>query len=198
MKKIYVKLSLCLLFFILSPIIIFLLITLCPGQSRTKVLGESKETNLGEYFGSLPEEAGVISSIITSKPSTPIIIGEYLKKYNSPLFDYTNMIIEKSTTYGIDPRLIVAIAQQESNLGKNSPPDCFNAWGWGIHKKGTKCYGNWEESIESVTKGIAMDYCSKGWCDDPCVMMKKYTPSSNGSWCFGIKQFLYEMETGTF
>jgi len=122
----------------------------------------------------------------------------YLKHYNSPLLPYTDTILSSGRKYNVDPRLIVAIAQQESNLGKTSPEDCYNAWGWGIHASGTTCFGSWNEAIETVTKGLAKSYCAKGLCDDPCEMMKKYTPKSNGSWCFGVNQFLGEMEHGDF
>lgn len=140
----------------------------------------------------------VVLPSIKGESSTSLVIEKYLDRYDSPLLPYVDIIISSAEEAGVDPKLIVAIAQQESNLGKTSPENCFNAWGWGIHSKGTKCYTGWPEAIESVTLGIAVNYCLKGYCDDPCVMMKKYTPRSNGSWCAGVKQFLTDMEFGNF
>lgn len=167
--------------------------------SQGNVLGASTALpHQSKIFAALPRESGVIASSVKLGDSTPVIISEYLKHYGSPLAGHAEVIIESAKKYGVSPFLIVAIAQQESNLGKKSPENCFNAWGYGIHTKGTLCFSGWEEAIEKVTAGIAKNYCQRGYCEDPCLMMKKYTPRSNGSWCFGINQFIKEMETGDF
>lgn len=194
------KTVLCALFFIFSPIILFSFLHFLPFIGSGRVLGEniSSPSSTGNLYIALPQETGAVAYRITSSDSVPFLIESYLKRYKSPLLPFVSDIISSAKKHNIDPRLVVAIAQQESNLGKTSPDDCFNAWGWGIHAKGTKCYSSWPEAIESVTKGIAEGYCQKGYCEDPCIMMKKYTPRSNGSWCFGINQFLKEMQTGDF
>ena len=132
----------------------------------------------------------------TLADAIPVVVSKYLDHYQSKIPPET--IVQYANEYGVDPRLIVAIAQQESNLGKKMPEECHNAWGYGIHARGTLCFESWEEGIKTVTRGIAEKYCQKGLCDDPCVMMKKYTPSSNGSWCYGVNQFLEEMRSGNF
>lgn len=165
------------------------------------VLGTSSPVTYSQpskIYAALPQPAGVIASSIKIEDSTPVIIYEYLKHYQSPMVGNAQDIIKSAEKYGVNPYLIVAIAQQESNLGKKSPENCFNAWGYGIHAQGTLCFSSWEEAIDKVTAGIAKNYCAKGYCDDPCVMMKKYTPLSNGSWCFGVNQFLAELENGDF
>lgn len=194
------KLLLCLIFFVLSPLSLCLSIYFLSFPWEGKVLGEavSVSPNTGRVLSSLPENSGLFAPTIISSDSTSIMIENYLEHYQSPLLPYKDKILEASARYGIQPQLIVAIAQQESNLGKKSPDGCFNAWGWGIHANGTTCFANWEEAIETVTKGISKKYCDKGFCDDPCEMMKKYTPKSNGSWCSGVKQFLAQLETGDF
>lgn len=168
--------------------------------SSPKILGAYTSISpiSSKIYASLPQNLGVVASTVRLEKSAPIIIERYLSRYHSPLLPYKDLIVEAAERNNIDPLLIVAIAQQESNLGKKSPDECYNAWGWGIHARGTKCFSNWEEAIESVTAGISKSYCRKGYCDDLCIMMQKYTPGSNGSWCFGVKQFLNEMETGDF
>jgi hypothetical protein len=194
------KILLFLLFFIIAPLTLSSIFLFPSFLNTSSVLGESTVNQNNIVFSSTPEteSSSFVSSQILAQESVPILISNYLKRYDSPLYPFSNLIIDYSKKYSVDPRLIVAIAQQESNLGKKSPDDCFNAWGWGIHKNGTKCYNNWPEAIESVIMGISKDYCAKGYCEDPCVMMKKYTPSSNGSWCFGINQFLAELQSGDF
>jgi len=194
------KLILCFLFFAISPLALFFSVYFLGSLGSGKVLGEaiSLSPNSGKVLASSGESLGVIAPTIIAKDSAPVIIEKYLRHYESPLLPYSDKILKASEEYGVKPQLIVAIAQQESNLGKKSPDNCYNAWGWGIHSQGTKCFSGWEEAVESVTKGIAKDYCAKGYCDDPCVMMEKYTPRSNGSWCAGVNQFLAELETGDF
>ena len=195
------RLLLCLVFFGLSPLVLGFTIYLSsftlPFSDRGKILGEkiySPGPNT-QFYAALDEESGVVVPTIRAEDATPLIIENYLRHYQSPLLPYSGAIVKAGERYGVKPELIVAIAQQESNLGKKSPPDCFNAWGWGIHEKGTRCFNDWPEAIEVVTRGIAREYCAKGYCDDPCEMMKKYTPKSNGSWCAGVNRFLSEMET---
>jgi len=195
------KLALILVFFITTPLVLALsFYFLGFSENEGKVLGGSTSPlfNSEKIFAALPTSNGVMAPTIIGNDATSIVIENYLKYYQSPLLPYKDKIIALSAQYGIKPQLILAIAQQESNLGKKSPEGCFNAWGWGIHSKGTKCYSSWEEAIESIIKGIARDYCSKGYCEDACEMMKKYTPRSDGSWCLGVNQFLAELENGDF
>lgn len=193
------KILICWLFFFLSPTLILFSFVVINFYSFGNVLGDAVvKDSRSSIYASFPPEIKTIASSVITENATPVIIENYLRKYNSPLLMYSDLIVSLSEKFGVKPQLIVAIAQQESNLGKKSPSDCYNAWGWGIHKNGTKCYNNWPEAIESVIKGIKNDYCDKGLCEDPCLMMKKYTPGSNGSWCFGVNMFLNDLETGDF
>lgn len=201
------KIFLCVIFFLFSPLVLGFSLFLTnsafvfpwfnqakPRVGYTQVLGESTQRLLADF----PKNDKAIASVIRANDSTPIIIENYLRHFNSPLLPYKDKILTEAKEHGVKPQLIIAIAQQESNLGKKSPENCFNAWGWAIHEKGTRCFSDWNEAIAVVTEGIAEGYCTQGLCDDPCEMMKKYTPKSNGSWCLAIKEFLSEMESGIF
>lgn len=206
------KLLFCVVFFLVTPLFLFLTFfgfSISSKSSKniysgyiglgSKVLGlkDDLSENVTKIYASSLENPKLVADNLGIKDARPLIIERYLKKYNSPLLPFAQKILTTADNYKVDPFLLVAIAQQESNLGKKSPENCYNAWGWGIHAKGTKCYQSWEEAIQSVTSGIAKDYCEKGYCDDPCVMMKKYTPVSNGSWCYGVNRFLTDLHTGS-
>jgi hypothetical protein len=191
------KILLCLIFFAASPFVLGLTLLFGGNFSGGVVLGDSS-ISPNKIYSPFLEETGVIAQTIKAGDSVPIMIERYLERYDSPLALHTETLLSAAYRYNVNPKLIVAIAQQESNLGKKSPENCYNAWGWAIHERGTKCFESWDDAIETVTRGIAENYCAKGYCDDPCEMMKKYTPKSNGSWCAGINQFLREMETGDF
>ena len=160
------------------------------AQQQKQVLGAKSPL---ELYSALPKAIFSISQAVTSSDARPVIIRNYLEKYNSPMLPYADFIVKVSDKYGLDYRLLVAIAQQESNLGKKIPPNSYNAWGWGVHSQGTLKFSSWEEGIETVAKGLKEDYIDKGY-NTPEKIMKKYTPLSKGSWAFGVKQFLQEMD----
>lgn len=139
----------------------------------------------------------MVETQIVGEDARPLIIKRYLEKYKSPLAPYSNLIFELSETYGYDYYWIVAIAQQESNLCKKIPEDSHNCWGYGIHKNGTLRFDSYELALRSYAEYLKRQYFDKG-LNTPELIMKKYTPSSNGSWAFGVKQFILQLESGDF
>lgn len=149
-------------------------------------------------YAALPQTTENIKTAIRTGDARPVIIDLYLTRYSSPMAGSGELIIELAEKYDIDPYLFIAIAQQESNLGKKMPSDdCHNAWGYGIHSRGTLCFNSWEEGIETVMKGLSEKYISLG-LKEPEEIMKIYTPLSDGSWARGVNQFIEEQRTGNF
>jgi len=138
-----------------------------------------------------------IKGQVSQSDARPVIVERYLAKYNSPLLPYAAKIVELSDTYGFDYYWMVAIAQQESNLCKKIPEGSHNCWGYGIHKKGTLTFDNYDLSLRSYAAYLKTQYFDKG-LNTPELIMKKYCPSSNGSWAQGVRQFIDEMENGRF
>ena len=146
-----------------------------------------------KVFAALPDRSPLVSSHIETADARPEIIANYLKFYKSPLFAYSDKIVETADKYDIDFRLVTAIAQQESNLCKVIPPGSYNCWGWGIHSKGTLGFSSYEEGIEEVSKGLREEYLDKGYSTVKEIM-SKYTPLSNGSWANGVETFMQDMQ----
>ena len=138
-----------------------------------------------------------IKSEIAADDARPLIIKRYLEKYKSPLVPYADLIYQVSEDYGLEYYWIVAIAQQESNLCKKAPEDSHNCWGYGIHKRGTLKFDNYELAIKSYAEYLKREYFDKG-LNTPELIMQKYCPSSNGSWANGVNQFIEEMKSGNF
>ncbi|MBU2592709.1 MAG: hypothetical protein ABH867_02165 [Patescibacteria group bacterium] len=152
------------------------------------------ENLLGEKVLSYRDQKeGKISANLIGADARPILIERYLSAYNSPLAEFSELIFDSSQQYGLDYRLTTAIAQQESNLCKKSPPNCFNCWGVGIHSRGTMCFDSYPEAIIWVAKYLRQEYLDKG-LETPEEIMSKYCPLSNGSWAVGVKQFMAELE----
>lgn len=157
-----------------------------------------KITQLNEnykMYASLPKIMGASAANIETEDAVPVRIRNYFEKYDSPMLGSENSLIEVCREHKIDPYLLVAIAQCESNLGKKMPPDCHNPFGWGIHSEGTLCFNSWEEGYRKVVKGLKENYASV--LDSPEEMMEIYTPPSlekGGPWAKCVKQFLNDLK----
>ncbi len=137
-----------------------------------------------------------ISTLVEAQDARPIIVAEFLKRYNSPLQPYDHFgqfIVETADKYGLDYRLIPAIMMQESNLCKSIPEGSHNCLGFGIHERGTLMFDSYEESIDRATRELKANYIDQGRTT-PEEIMKKYTPGSNGSWANSVNQWIAEME----
>lgn len=155
-----------------------------------------KKVMLGQVLSSSYKSFKINDSIVADD-ARPLIIERYLTKYKSPLVPYSKLIFDLSQTYGFEYYWIVAIAQQESNLCKKIPNNSYNCWGYGIHKKGTLRFENYELALKSYAEYLKKVYFDKG-LNTPELIMKKYCPSSNGSWAHGVQQFIDELESGSF
>lgn len=172
-------------------ITLFSLLTFKPDQTVQHVAAYTSSG--ARVYASLPDDFPSVSGAVAFEDARPEIVRQYLKRYNSVLVDYSDLIVELADKYGIDYRLIPAIAQQESNLCKFIPPGGHNCWGWGIHSRGTLGFNSFPEAIETVTSGLKREYIDKGYTT-PDEIMKKYTPSSPGTWAAGVNQFMAEMQ----
>lgn len=129
----------------------------------------------------------------SEKDSRIAILKAFFRKHNSPLYDHADFIVKISDEYGLDFRLIPAIAMQESTACKVIPHNSHNCWGWGIYGNKITRFESYPEAIETVAKGLKTNYIDKG-LTTPEAIMAKYTPSSNGSWARGVSNVLGVLE----
>lgn len=190
-----------LIFFTITPLTLIVSITalLLLSNSHNPKRQISDISQVNNLAGSLVYAAipldpvGQVLGAATAADAREVIIRQYLEKYNSPLVPFAGKLVEEAEKNGLDFRLMVAIAQQESNLCKKIPLESFNCWGWGIHSRGTLAFDNYDQAIEMVAQGIREEYLNKGYTT-PEQIMAKYTPLSPGTWASGVNQFLQEME----
>ncbi len=157
----------------------------------------SRHQNTVIAYAALPTSVSAIETNVTTSDSRPVIIEAYFSAYDSPLKGYGDLIVKMADKHGLDPFLLVAIAQQESNLCKIIPDDSYNCWGWGIHSEGTLRFESYDQAIQAVARGLKSEYIDKDYTT-PEEIMSKYTPMSNGSWARGVNQFMAEMQTANF
>ena len=185
-------------------IIFFTIAPITLGVSMFAILTLEKDDQIVEItdlpktgvrvYASLPNEFPKVLGVAEAADARPELIRQYLQRYNSPIVHMADYLVKKSDEYGLDYRLIPAIAQQESNLCKIIPPETYNCWGWGIHSRGTLGFDSYEEAIDTVMTGIKTQYIDKG-LTTPDTIWKKYTPGSpDGAWAKGVNQFMADME----
>ena len=106
---------------------------------------------------------------------------------NAPLSEYANKFVEIANKYGLDYRLLPAIATMESGGGKNNFSS-YNAWGWG-----NASFNSFEEGIEVVGKGLKIGYIDQG-IDTVEEIALVYCPPNYKNWANGVNQFMSEIE----
>lgn len=165
-------------------------------NSSVYVLAQDKISY--QAFASFPKSLPDTSFSITTQDAIPELIKTYLKKHHSPMAETADFLIASARNSGLDPLLLVAIAQCESNLGKKMPEDCHNPFGWGIHSAGTLCFDSWEEGYEKVAQGLKNQYVKQGLVT-PDEIMTKYNYDSwqerEGSWAKCVSLFLEDLQT---
>jgi hypothetical protein len=144
-------------------------------------------------YAALPTNENSFSTTIHQEDARVELVKRFLNRYDSPLSPYAASIVKDADTYGLDFRLVPAIAMQESNLCKKMPVDSNNCWGFGIYGGKIMYFDTFEKGITTVTKALATKYKEKG-LNTPNEIMKMYTPSSNGSWANGVNYFLAEIQ----
>jgi len=151
----------------------------------------------GQYYAALPETTGEVLGSAVEEDARPVIIQKYLAKYDSPLLPYSMDLFNASEKYGVDYKLIVAIAQCESNLCKRSPEGSFNCWGF---ENGDTHFLSWQQAFDQVAKTLKERYIDMG-LTTPEQIMPKYAPPSvekGGPWAKCVTQFMEDLELGNF
>jgi hypothetical protein len=159
-----------------------------------QVLGVASN-NPSRVFAALPKEAGTTSGEFILSDARPLIIENYLKKYKSPMAPYYLDLLSAAERYQVDPWLIIAIAQCESNLCKKSPPGSYNCWGF---ENGETRFFSWGQAFDQVAKTLRERYLDVG-LDTPEEIMAKYAPPSvekGGPWAKCVTKFIEEIERG--
>lgn len=177
------------IFFALTPIILVLSLSLLSYSFQKNSLTFSTPK---VAYAALPPSSGILTAKIEKKDIRLTLVKEFFSLYKSDLLPYAEDVIDSADKYGLDYRLIPAIAMQESNLCKKSPKNSNNCWGFGIYGKKVTRFDNYKEAIDTVTKTLAKEYKAKG-LHTPEEIMSRYTPSSNGSWAYSVNHFMKQL-----
>lgn len=178
-------------FFLLTPLVLVLSMSLF-SNSYNKTGFVVVNQNPKFAYAALPAASGTLKVSVFEQDARLTAVKEFFKRYKSDLLPYADDVILAADKYGIDYRLIPAIAMQESNLCKKAPKDSYNCWGFGIYGKKVTRFDNYKDAIDTVTKTLASKYKANG-LETPEQIMTKYTPGSNGSWADGVNHFMDQL-----
>lgn len=145
-----------------------------------------------KMYSALPSNSQALNNNLKSLNVRVEAIERFLKTYKSPLVPYAELIVETSDKYGLDYRLLPAMAMQESNLCKKAPLNSYNCWGYGIYGGKILAFSGFEEAIEKVAAGLSRDYKEYG-LTTPKQIMAKYTPSNTGAWALAVEYFMQKL-----
>ncbi len=188
-SKIMKKLLYFSAFFVATPIA-FLLVLIITLAAYNNMLHSSEKKVV---YAALPTSQNVMSAEIKQDDGRVEKVRQFFERYNSPLEPHAADVVAAADEYGLDYRLIPAIAMQESNLCKKIPENSYNCWGFGIYGKTVTRFTDYKHGIYIVTKALATRYKSKGLVT-PNEIMTMYTPSSNGSWAYSVNHFMAQLQ----
>src|ERR1035437_3733756 len=101
-------------FFLLTPFVLALTLSLLTYNSfqRNSIVAMSKNPKVA--FAALPDASGTLKINIISQDARLVAVKDFFKKYHSDLLPYADEVINSADKFGLDFRLIPAIAMQES------------------------------------------------------------------------------------
>lgn len=184
------KILLPLYVFFLTPTLLILTIlfyTYISSQNASSFLSFQKTPKVA--YAALPSSNKAYTLNASTHDARVERIREFLTKYNSALAPYAEFVVNTADKYGLDYRLVPAIAMQESTLCKKAPKNTYNCWGYGIYGKKITKFDNFNQAIETVTKNLAKQYVEKG-LETPHEIMSKYTPSNDGTWAKNVSSLM--------
>jgi len=156
---------------------------------------DSHDATYNKFLDKIPQVLGLSTTSLSAQDARPALVAQFLKKYNSPLIPYAQLLVDKADKYGLDYALIPAMAMQESNLCQKIPDNSHNCWGFGIYGNKVMKFNSYEEAIEAVAKTLKEKYIEDS-LTNPDLIMSRWTPSSNGSWSFAVNTFMQDIKQG--
>lgn len=121
------------------------------------------------------------------KETTAAQIAAFLNQFRSPMEQHSHEIVRAANRYGVDPKLIVAIAGVESTFGRKCRG--YNAWGW---NGGRTRWSSWSESIEEYTRLLSENYPNR---DNVRRVARTYNPNTPEAWGRKVNYLMASIES---
>ncbi len=119
----------------------------------------------------------------------------YFDKYDSPLINEAETFIKTADQYGLDYRLLPAIAGVESGFGKLIPYNSYNGWGWGIYGTNVTYFTSWKEAIKTIAKELKEKYMDTWGAKDVYAIGNYY--ASDPAWASKVTYYMNDIANFT-
>lgn len=154
----------------------------------------TKNTEGKTKYQAVPERVEGTNTSLSVEDARVTALEKFFTEYDSPLALHAREIVDYADHYGLDYRLLPAIAMKESTLCKNEPKNSHNCWGYGIYDGKTTFFDDYSVAIETISKGLSEKYAAIGLVD-PYQIMQKYNPVSTGSWAETVSYVMERIST---
>ncbi|MCS7092201.1 MAG: hypothetical protein NZM26_02525 [Patescibacteria group bacterium] len=185
------------IFFLITPIYLIssiaTLYIISKHQLKSEQLSTEEKPKADILASQIPVKSQTMSGVVFGSDIRVSLLERYMRRNNSVLTAFAEKIVQTSDKYGLDYRLLVAIAQKESGLCRVIPENSHNCWGWGIHSKGTLKFSSYDVAIETVAKGLKEKYIDLGYTT-PELIMKKYAHPNSTTWADGVNMYMQKIE----
>jgi len=144
------------------------------------------------YQGETAASSAVLKNEAKTVDSRAQKLEAYLIIQGSPMAKFGQDFVDAADRYGLDWKLLAAIAGVESTYGKKIPANSFNAYGW---NNGVWQFISWPDSINYVSKALKEKYFDRG-LDSVAKIGPVYAPPSQ-TWTGKITLIMEKIETFT-
>jgi hypothetical protein len=162
--------------------LLILSIFLLSSQHTFGVLGVNTRREESPFaYAALAPMNAVFEGSATLSDKRVANLSDYLTSYHSSLAGYSSLIVNKADQYGIDYRLLPAIAMQETGLCKKVLASAhYNCWGYGVWGKRVTSFNSYEEAIDTISHYFA-NRKEKG-IESLDEIGKIYNPGNTNHW----------------
>jgi hypothetical protein len=151
------------------PLTLFLLV-LNLAMLTTYARGNAQQLNASAPDPSFQLTAAggtsqVLSATVVAGDSRILLVEEFLRKHKSPMTSFAKDIVAEADRFGIDFRMLPAIAMCESGAGKRMPKkDEYNAFGIAVYtgQLHGKAFDSWPHAIAWVSQYVRERYYDRG------------------------------------
>ena len=141
----------------------------------------------------------VLGASVIAADARALLLAQFLQQHASPLAPHAEYIVARAEQYGLDYRLLPAIAMCESNVGKRMPSsDSYNEWGISVETgelSGAK-FPNWLYAIDWVSRYMKEKYYDRGisTITDIGAIYAQPSVENGNSWASCVEHFMEEIQ----
>ncbi len=166
--------------------IVLLAIAISPTISHSQ--NQTKAVKAPQALATKTPVADVmVVDVVAAKDNRADRLQAYFAAKNSPFTPYAQNFIDVADKYDLDWTLLPAIANVESQLGKQIPGGSFNPYGW---NNGNYRFLSWENANEVVANGLRTRYAPTGLVT-PYRIGRMYAASP--TWAVRVAKYQLEL-----